>query len=180
MTLRILENGILKILLNKWDMKKHKITKEDIDENNAPMRSIIEKFIKEAQSEKGFKPTKSVIIETLSFEDGCLVFVTPSKDKYTCDYRSYSPRIFSFSSLNDLYRIAPTIERQVSFWASSLYKLKENYLLMIYPQQVIPKTLERLIGEFGEFAGNGANLASFYLEHASPLAVGNAVESLSL
>lgn len=169
------------ISLCESDMKKYEVTFESLNFFEAHSKKVISDIIKCASEKTGIDLSRrKIVIEALKYDKGCMLLVTV-RDKrkiYRVKYCT-EPYIFRFGSAEDfLSCIKALYEMRGDKFPSSAFFYKGSYYLAVRTSARLENKYIFTVNEFcGSFV-QGRLFYSFLAEHAKPLKINNAVESI--
>lgn len=168
--------GRLKIWMSERDMNRWGLRFERMDAQDTATRAAITKMLTVARQRDYPSAAEDLTVEAVPVEGGCVFLFTPRRPRPL--FRMPPVQIYTISSADTLLRLGDALRRQSPLPLSSLYRMGEEYRLLVYPA-LFPSALDRrLLAEYTDWAGEGAAAAAWVEEHGTPVAVGNALSAL--
>lgn len=177
----------LRVLLTGVDMMRLGVSYEGLDYANEETRAAILTLLEAGCLETDFDPGEArLFVEAYPWEDGCALYFTPlweeergrrpKAKKAVC-----SPLIYAFGELDTV------IEGAVRLFAlychriykSSLYRLGEEYRLILYPFDPGESHTALFLSEYGRRVGAGEIAAALVREHGEAVIEHNAIDKLA-
>lgn len=176
------ENGCLTILLSDQELSGMGVSFPGMDCREPATRQALRSLLERAYAQAGMPPEQRMQVEALPVTSGCLLLVTPLPRRRPIRMRRIEkPRIYAVADTDSLLRLAAELKRAVEplppLLASSLYRFREGYRLVVYPAHTPPR-LWILLSEFGQQIGEGEVAVAVTAEHGRALAQGDALERL--
>ncbi|MEG2038689.1 MAG: adaptor protein MecA, partial [Oscillospiraceae bacterium] len=177
----------IKVILDKQDMEKMNITVESLDYLTAQARKTILRILADAKQKTGFEPIGTKLyIETFPEETGGCILLLSSRpeEKKLPEATKMSPAgpvLFGFEDLEILITASCKLFRRYCHrvYKSSLYRLENIYVLMVYPLDKVDRLTVSFLCEFGEKLGEGVVAAAVVEEHGTAILKENAIDTIS-
>lgn len=173
------ENGCLTILLTDRELSGMGLSFGKMDGQEPAAREALNTLLTAARRQAGLPPEHRLQVEALPVASGCLLLVTPLPRRRSIRIRrSAKPQIYRVDSADALLALAAGTASLPPLLASSLYRWKNGWRLVVYPLRVSPRW-HNALSEFGEWVGEGETAVAVLEEHGIPLAVGDALDRLT-
>lgn len=176
MKIESLGRGCLKIWMSERDMNRWGLRFERMDAQDTATRAAIAKMLTVARQRDYPSAAEDMTVEAVPVDGGCVFLFTPRHPRPL--FRTPPVQIYAVSSADTLLRLGDALRHRTPLPFSSLYRLGEEYRLLVYPA-LFPSAVDRhLLSEYTDWAGEGAAAAAWVEEHGTPVAVGNALSAL--
>ncbi len=182
----LINEGKLKVMLDREDLAERNICAERLDYANPEARQIFGDILQYAKKEFGFDTSGHRVLLQLypSRDGGCELFISRIGDGDKGRHKKQnasSDSGYSFQCLDHLLSVCRILSRQAFEGESSVWYDSDGcwYLIIstLEDETFIPLTKLSFISEYGE--PESARSLSLYLsEYATPLCLKNAVELL--
>lgn len=173
----------VKVILSPTDMDNFSITYEQIDYDDPATRRVIVYLLKQIRQETSIDLTRGkLFIEAFPFEEGgCVLYINQiSKETTAKSHGFHTPLIFRLSSLDSVIQACQSLYFRCLHlvFKSSLYEVQGNYFLFIYSYVKMEKKILTVLGEYGNYTGEGPLLAAKVAEYGHPIVLNQAVETM--
>ncbi len=172
------------ISLSDEDMKSYSVTFETLSLSEIHSRSVLRELLNHASVKTGINFTdKRIVIEALKYEHGCILLLTvlqkPPKRKIYHIKSCMESYVFGFETAeNFLACIKALYSVSGGRLTSSAYTLNEKYYLVIGCTSILRSKYINTISEFSSYKNRSTALSAILHEHASPIALINAIEKI--
>lgn len=172
------------ISLSDEDMESYSVTFESLSLAEIHSRTVLKELLNHASVKTGISFTdKRIVIEALKYEHGCILLLTVLK-------KSQKRKIYRIKSCMESYVFG--FENAENFLAcikalyalsggrltSSAYFFNDKYYLIIGCTSILRSRYINTISEFSSYKNRSSALSAILHEHASPVALINAIEKI--
>lgn len=186
MTIQAVDARRVRITLSAEDMQALGVSYQELLFGGDRIGPALIRLLAAAKEQVGFRcEAEKLFIEVYPLEEeGCILYFTGLRRpaRYRVKESGILPRLFLFRDADTLCSACRAVYRRMSHrvWHSSLYRLdRGQYVLSVYPLDSPRSHVLCLLGEFGEYIGQGRLLESVIREHAALLRENDAVEVLA-
>lgn len=165
MIFEALNDNMMLIELSQEEMKKYRITYENIENDEKTARTAIKSILSRTDAAERLEKGENVIVETLPVPNGGCFFIltfTEKKTRYRVKKEPFC--VFETEKLDNLLDFVSVVRRtEGNKGKCKVYKLKNRYFLSI------PANLPKVIRIMGEY-GKRSTIDTYRLsEYAEPL-----------
>lgn len=177
----------LKVSLSREDLRELGLDYRALDYSDENTRKALVSLLDRGRAEAGFHPRRAKLyIEVFPNEQGgCVIYYTRLAAGELFPGGGYAPGcvpvVFAFADPNTLIAACAAAHPRCGhrILRSALYRLGEEYRLVIWPLDYADNLSVFFLSEYGVKIGAGAVLAAYCEEHGQPLAEENALETLA-
>lgn len=189
MKIETVDRQTVKVQLSVDDMQDLAITYEQMDYKDPSTKRAIVALLHKVRQETDVDLTGGkLFIEAFPHrEGGCILYISvlDAQGQGSARPKRYrgsfnTPMIFRFSDPEDLITACDKLFTQYSHLVlkSSLYLMEQSYILLVYSYFKLDGKIAALVSEYGEAMGKGAVKSAFIKEHAKPLIINNAIDTI--
>lgn len=144
-----LNDNMMLIELSQEEMKKYRITYENIENGEKTARTAIKSILSRTDAAERFEKGESVIVEALPVPNGgCFFILTFTEKKMRYKVKKEAFYVFETEKLDNLLDFISVIRKaNEKSGKCRAYKMNDRYFLSI-PRD-LPKAV-RIMGEFGK------------------------------
>ena len=183
-----LKNGSLRIFVSEQELAACGLSFSALDVHSGQTRALLGALLLEA----GVAPQsglRQLTVEALPVSGGVLFLLTPAWQlpRRLRLRNSRSPLIYTLADADALLALArgwrrlhPSSSAPLGhpLGQSSLYRMGERYLLLLYPLTPLSRSIQVPLHTFGTASGSGDAAAAFIEEHGTALCIGDALSRL--
>jgi negative regulator of genetic competence, sporulation and motility len=176
----------LQIDLTQEDLRTMDLTYDQIDQQQIKTRLFILSLLEAARRTTGFQPDSQVFIEVYPNETGgCTVFLSDlgfyKYNKWRVRRRAVSPVAYQFDDIDILIAGSVKLFRHYAhrIHKSMLYRVKENWVLVVYPLDIVESITLYFLDEYALRCGEGKLAAAWLDEHGRCILKENAIDLIS-
>lgn len=189
MRFELLDNQKLRVVLTAADLRRYRLTYEDIDYQNADTRSALLHVLQLAHTETGYLPASGkLFVEIYPLGSGCVIYFGDA-DSDGVELKTpedalravAEPEVFTFACCDDMIAACAQVFQLYChrIHKSSLYYFGGRFHLVLYPLDGSNGSCCAFLCEYARRAQHNSMLAAYLGEHGLPVSMGNAVDTIA-